>query len=89
MESTRRTWGYIEYLDIKTAQIDGCRLGKLGQMHKSNCLKKDRRPNVSIGSSNSNNDIEAYNAFGFHIDGACGAKQLNDVNRSSQNWVEF
>lgn len=85
----------VEYLDIKySTDTTATNLGRdLARMHKFNCLEKGQSSDQEIGigsSNNSNNDRIAYNAFGFHIDGACGAgRQLNDVDRTSQNWVEF
>ena len=62
----------VEYLDIKysTAKTASSLGSDLAKMHKFNCLKQGRAQEASVGSSNnSNNDIKAYNAFGFHIDG--------------------
>ena len=43
-----------------------------------------------LAKMHKNQSNRLYNTFGFPIDGCCGAgRQLNDVNQTCQNWVDF
>ena len=80
-------------MDIKhNTNKTAAKLGTgLARMHAYN-FKKEPPSGNSNNSNNNNNDDDNvyYNAYGFPIDGCCGAgRQLNDINKMSQNWVEF
>ena len=85
----------VEYLDIKYSAGAAAKLGKgLAHMHAFNSKEYNAKDGLAIGgnSQNSNNSDEKqmYKAYGFPMDGCCGAgRQLNDVNKTSQNWIEF